>query len=334
MALGTKPTGWFQIGYGADIAVGAVVAMRYFDRELVAFREHDGRLHVLDAHCGHLGAHLGHGGCVTVDGIQCPFHGWVWSGDGRNVRIPYEERPSAARRLRSWPVVEKNEVVYLWHDASGRPPLWSVPDVFADLAEHARGREYHPALPEGRILFAGVKVHPQYVIENAVDRHHFRFVHHLPQSPVILEHSANEWTWRFRAGFGKRWAAGTAGPGDTLGTLTTLFSGLALGYNAAHEPEGVSLILIATTPVDAETSNVFGTFWLERIDADANPGNYERRLAVQKAALPDDVRIWQHQRYVEHPPFTHDEAKGWRELRRWTARFYPEADASGVTAEE
>ena len=88
-----RPTGWFQVAWSADLEVGDVKPLHYFGADLVAFRDLDGAVRVLDAHCQHLGADLSHGGCVVEGGIQCPFHGWVWSGDdGRNVRIPYEQR--------------------------------------------------------------------------------------------------------------------------------------------------------------------------------------------------------------------------------------------------
>jgi len=38
-----RPTGWFQVGYGADIAIGAVVALRYFGEDLVRFSRQGGR---------------------------------------------------------------------------------------------------------------------------------------------------------------------------------------------------------------------------------------------------------------------------------------------------
>jgi len=78
-----------------------------------------------------------------------------------------------------------------------RPPSPDPGIVLDRIADHVRGRVYHPALPDGRLRFERVEVHPQYVIENSVDRHHFRFVHRVPHSPVILEQSADDWTWRF-----------------------------------------------------------------------------------------------------------------------------------------
>src|SRR5581483_7667755 len=110
-------------------------------------------------------ASLAYGGRVVDEGIQCPFHGWVWSPEGRNMCIPYQERPNTARRIRPWEVVECNESVYLWHDESGRPPLWQPPRL-ADLGAHVEHGEFHPAQPRGRAHFLELTVHPQQVVEN------------------------------------------------------------------------------------------------------------------------------------------------------------------------
>ena len=89
---------------------------------MVAWRAESGQLTVMDAYCEHLGAHLGYGGHVVGEVLQCPFHGWQWNRDGRNVCIPYQDRPNRGRRIRTFPVVERNESVYIWHDADGREP--------------------------------------------------------------------------------------------------------------------------------------------------------------------------------------------------------------------
>ena len=140
------PTGWFQVAWSADLAVADVFPMHYFGRDLVAFRQLDGAVKVLDAHCQHLGASLAHGGCVVEDGIQCPFHGWVWNGAGRNVRIPYQDRPNKGRRVRSYPVAELNDSILIWHDSAGGDPLWEAPDGFAVLGDHVQAQRWRGAV--------------------------------------------------------------------------------------------------------------------------------------------------------------------------------------------
>jgi 3-ketosteroid 9alpha-monooxygenase subunit A len=330
--LSMKPTGWFQVAWSANIGIGDVVPLRYFGEDLVAYRGLDGVLRIHDAYCQHLGANLAYGGCVVEGGIQCPFHGWVWGPDGNNTHIPYQERTNKARHVRAWPVVERNECVYLWHDAAGGKPTWEVPDALADMGEHVSERDFHPAFPVGREHFTDLRVHPQVVAENAVDPHHFRFVHRTPISPVVLDQRADGATWYARVGFGRRWAAepGRDPDGrDTLNTLVILWSGLGVSFNAEQLKEGIRVIAICTTPVDDDRSEIFATYWADRVEADAVPGNYEQRIAQAKAALPDDIKIWNHQKFLEPPGLATSEAAGFRKLRRWAQQFYPAAALAG-----
>ena len=97
--LSMKPTGWFQVAWSAEIQVCQVHKMTYFGQELVAWRAQDGTVTVMSAYCEHLGAHLGFGGRVEGDRIICPFHGREWNQQGRNVCIPYQDRPNKARTI-------------------------------------------------------------------------------------------------------------------------------------------------------------------------------------------------------------------------------------------
>jgi 3-ketosteroid 9alpha-monooxygenase subunit A len=313
-----QPTGWFQVAWSADLTTGDVKPLNYFGTELVAFRDLDGAAHVLDAHCQHLGANLSVGGCVVDGGIQCPFHGWVWNGDGRNVHIPYENRPNRARRVRSYPVTELNDCVYIWHDLAGRDPLWQLPNAFDVLGEHVSSQQYRSVGADERELFPGIHVHPQVIAENAVDPHHFRFVHRTPISPVVLSESTDESTWHAKVGFGRRWAEGVDRPGDTRNTIEIHWSGIGVSFNGEQTADGVRVISICSTPVDETTSDIFSTYWVSAGE------NYDDRLAVAKSSLPDDIKIWDHQKYMDRPALAPSEAAGFKQLRSWARSFYPE----------
>ncbi len=145
------PTGWFQVAWSDEIAVGAVHRMKYFGQEMIAWRADSGQLTVMNAYCEHLGAHLGFGGSVVGEVLQCPFHGWQWNQQGRNVCIPpYEDRPpNRGRRITTYPVVERNSSVYIWHDIDGREPFFDAPRRFFRIlrGRQQRGRLLPSAAP-------------------------------------------------------------------------------------------------------------------------------------------------------------------------------------------
>ena len=184
-----KPTGWFQVAWSDEIKIGDVHRMTYFGTEMIAWRAESGQLTVMDAYCEHLGAHLGHGGHVEGEVIQCPFHGWQWNHEGRNVCIPYEDRPNRGRRIRTYPAVERNESIYIWHDVERRDPFFEAPDVFASFNDGSSADDYYP---QQRLYREALEMHPQYVIENGVDFAHFKFVHQTPIVPVFTRHDFDE----------------------------------------------------------------------------------------------------------------------------------------------
>lgn len=134
-------------------------------QDLVIFRTAGGEVAVLDAHCPHLGAHLGHGGRVVGESIRCPFHGFRFSADGRCVATPYPGNPEFTGRIRVWPVRERNGFVLVYYSATGEPPVWEVPIL--DQAGWLTPKTHSLTLP----------AHPQETSENSVDLGHFAAVH-------------------------------------------------------------------------------------------------------------------------------------------------------------
>jgi 3-ketosteroid 9alpha-monooxygenase subunit A len=329
MTTSTRPTmnitSWFQVGWSTDLDVGDVKALHYFGKDLVAFRDRTGAFCVLDAHCRHLGANLAYGGCVTDEGIQCPFHGWVWRPDGTNARVPYQDRPSKAR-LGSWHTSEADGVLLVWHDALQRPPLWSPPPSLQSISPHLANRVFHPAGPDAQSRFERTNVHPQMLLENAVDPVHFRFVHKTPDIPLVLHEDIDDWTWHSKVGFGRRWSDGVDRPDDDTGTLHLLWCGTGIAYNALTDNERVMMVGIACTPVDDTTTDIFGTYWPEQLADDATTGRHEKYVEDAKLALPDDLIIWHNQRYLTRPALATVEGGHWRRLRDWSEKFYPEGE--------
>ena len=61
------------------------------------------------------GDHLGHGGLVNGECIECPFHAWQWQTDGKIGSIPYAKNiPPKAKETQifKYPTVERNNLIY------------------------------------------------------------------------------------------------------------------------------------------------------------------------------------------------------------------------------
>ncbi|WP_319432194.1 Rieske 2Fe-2S domain-containing protein [Mycobacterium sp. RTGN5] len=328
--LSMKPTGWFQVAWSDEIKVGDVHRMNYFSQELIAWRAESGHLTVMNAYCEHLGAHLGFGGHVEGEVLQCPFHGWQWNSEGHNVCIPYDKRPNRGRRIKTYPAVERNESVYVWYDDNGREPFFDAPDVFASFGDDSSVADYYP---QRRLFEQGHEMHPQYVLENGVDFAHFKYVHHTPINPIFTRHDFDEpvsyvdFTITFE--------------GDDQQSIDDVKSGVeaingGLGI-AVTKSSGMidNRTISCITPVDECTSDVRFMVYIGR-----TPGKDTERAATKAAEFGDevirqfrqDIHIWSHQRYSDPPALTGAEFSGFTAIREWAKQFYP--DGIGGSAAE
>lgn len=331
MSLSMKPTGWFQIGWSEEIAVGEVKPMCYFDQNLVAYRTDAGDLVVLDAYCEHLGANLAYGGSVHGSDIQCPFHGWRWGSDGKNTCIPYQDRVNRARRIRSWHTDERDGVMYLWHDANNRLPMFQVPSVFELFEGAGSAADYHPAYPDGTFAQGDLHVHPQYVIENGVDFAHFKYVHRADEMPVVTKREFEEFDFRSALDLKFKRKLDDGRIEEVAGGVDACVRGVGLAYSYAWGAGGVCS-LTAVTPVDSDTAVVRFSAWASKESDDGNMLARRQRSAISQ--LRADLEIWEHQRYTEPPGLATAEAAGFRDIRRWARRFYPEGHVGHAAAEQ
>lgn len=319
--LSMTPTGWFQVAWSDEIDAGNVHRMKYFGREMIAWRTQSGVLTVMDAYCEHLGAHLGHGGHVEGEVIQCAFHGWQWNTEGRNVCIPYQDRPNRGRRIRTYPVAERNASVYIWHDVDGRDPYFEAPDIFTDFGDRTADDYY----PQQRLCRTDLEIHPQYVLENGVDFAHFKYVHQTPIVPKFTRHDFDDpWSYvDFTITF----------EGDDGQSIEDVNSGVeaingGLGI-AVTKSWGMidNRTISAVTPVDESTSDVRFMVYIGR-----TPGRDDQRTADKAQMFGEevirqfaqDIDIWRYQRYSDPPALATAEYEGFTAIRKWAKQFYPD----------
>ena len=69
---------------------GAPVRLRLLGQDLVAFRDTEGKLGILDAYCPHRRAHL-YFGRNEECGLRCVYHGWKFNVTGQCVDMPSEQ---------------------------------------------------------------------------------------------------------------------------------------------------------------------------------------------------------------------------------------------------
>jgi len=317
---GRHPRGWFQVGWSADFPIGTAVPMHYFSRDLVGFRGEDGVLRVHDAHCPHLGAHLGYGGIVEGDCIRCPYHGWKFNPDGHNVDVPYAGTRNRGVRLRPWAVHEMADLCLVWHDPDGGAPQWDPP-VIPELTSP----DYYPPYPDMTARWDGLQLRAQYIVENTVDIAHQNWVHRSPSEHRLTEWEIHDRMCRSRQSinFGKGTTSTWLTPDGPVDAYLDVEC-WGIGFNVARFlGTDDSAHVSSHTPIDDHTIDERLTLLAKREPGHDTPSPAAvKRFEFEKRHFELDVRIWENLTYVDRPPYAPSEGRVWREFREWAATFY------------
>jgi phthalate 4,5-dioxygenase len=105
------------------------VKVRLLGEELVAFRDSEGRVGLLDEFCAHRRASLFLGRNEEC-GLRCIYHGWKFDVEGRILDTPVEPEQSNIRhhvRQTAYPCREVNGVVYTYMGPKEKMP--PMPDL-------------------------------------------------------------------------------------------------------------------------------------------------------------------------------------------------------------
>jgi phenylpropionate dioxygenase-like ring-hydroxylating dioxygenase large terminal subunit len=317
------PTGWFQIGYLKDVEPGAVVPLKYFNQDLVLWRTKSGKLVLMDAHCLHLGAHIGVGGTVFDECIECPWHGWQYDETGQNVKIPYSEHgPRKNARIRTWRVREYYGTIQAWFDPAGREPFWELPAI----PELETG-EYYPLITRDSYMLNRVKMHCQNGPENMADAAHIHWVHGSGTIPVCKAWAQSDYSFRtevtmiYGHGKEKTWLT-PDGPVEALLETDAYGIGITIVRFVGMYP---TVQLASFTPVDDQYTDYFFQQASQREPGDAGDipqGQAAGMLRLQRTVIPQDFPLWENMKYSARPLFAPEEAAVYGGYRRWALKQY------------
>lgn len=236
------PNGWFKICFSDELPVGGVKPVHQFGTELVVFRGEDGKARVLDAYCAHLGAHLGIGGKVVGNHIQCPFHAWEYNGEGQCTKIPYAQRIPPRAQVDCWPTIEQNGYIAVWHHVEKKAPEYQIPAI-PEVTD--------PNFSLYKKTQWQVDTHLQEVFENAVDVPHFVVVHGMeiqkahwvtngPFADLVLDLKRDAAVQTDDKGETKI-RSFVFGPGLSLTRVTGLMQGVSVQTLSPIDPEKIEI---------------------------------------------------------------------------------------------
>jgi phthalate 4,5-dioxygenase len=163
----------------------APVRVKLLSERLVAFRDSQGRLGLIDEFCPHRGVSLWFGRNEEC-GLRCPYHGWKFDFTGQCIDVPSEPAESGfAKRikLRSYPLVERGGILWTYMGAPDHTP--PLPEWEFAMVEPEQ-RFISKRLQESNWLQA---------MEGGIDSSHVSWLHrdNINQDPLFAGAEGNKY---------------------------------------------------------------------------------------------------------------------------------------------
>lgn len=169
---------WQPVALSRELAEpdGPPLRVQIMGERLLAFRDSQGRVGLVDPVCPHRGADLYYGR-NEESGLRCVFHGWKFAVDGRAMDLPNVPPDSSYHReisIAAYPTREYGEII--WAYLGPRAAGGQLPDV---------PQLEFGALPASHRYVTKKRQECNWAqaMEGALDTSHFSFLH-MP-APVI-----------------------------------------------------------------------------------------------------------------------------------------------------
>jgi phenylpropionate dioxygenase-like ring-hydroxylating dioxygenase large terminal subunit len=157
---------WYVAAW-ADEVTDKPVARRILNEPVVLFRDERGAAAALLDMCCHRGAPLSCGK-VVPSGLECGYHGMVYAGDGACVHIPGQVHIPAKARVKSYPLVEKDALLWVWLG----DPAAADPSTIVDYPFHNDTAHW----PHKHTLYP-IEGSASLMVDNLMDLTHLGYIH-------------------------------------------------------------------------------------------------------------------------------------------------------------
>jgi phenylpropionate dioxygenase-like ring-hydroxylating dioxygenase large terminal subunit len=157
---------WYVAGF-SDELTQQPLGRTFLNQPVVLFRNESGTVAALEDRCCHRQLPLS---CGTVDGagLRCGYHGMLYAPDGKCIDIPGQDQIPAKACVRSYPLAERNGIIWIWmSEQPGGMPTFAPPDY----AVHDNPKyKYKTGLFHYEAPF-------QLIHDNLLDLSHLGYVH-------------------------------------------------------------------------------------------------------------------------------------------------------------
>jgi phenylpropionate dioxygenase-like ring-hydroxylating dioxygenase large terminal subunit len=157
--------GWYSAIWSKDLS-DKPIARTFLNDKVVLFRSASGRAAALEDCCCHRAAPLSRGE-LAGEYLACGYHGLKFDVNGQCVEVPGQDMVPAGAKVRSYPVHEKWNVVWIWMGDPAKADASKIPDMtwLADPKWATTPGYIH------------VKTNYQFILDNLLDLTHVAYVH-------------------------------------------------------------------------------------------------------------------------------------------------------------
>ncbi|MDE2394728.1 MAG: Rieske 2Fe-2S domain-containing protein [Burkholderiales bacterium] len=157
---------WWVAGFAWELA-DKPLARTLLERPLVLFRTPGGAVAALEDRCCHKELPLSLG-TLEARGIRCGYHGLLFDGAGACLEIPGQDHIPAKACVRSYPLLERDQILWLWIGSTPESRPQDDPPAYpfhADPVYRFGGGVFHYDAPY------------QLIHDNLLDLSHLGYVH-------------------------------------------------------------------------------------------------------------------------------------------------------------
>lgn len=157
---------WYVAGWASDFADREPVSITLAGEPIVLFRTASNTVSALANRCPHRWAPLSLGR-VEGEGIRCMYHGLKFDAGGKCTEVPGQDRIPRALGVRSYPIIQRHRLVWLWTGEPSRADPALIPDL--SLLDQPNMRVY-----TGHLDY---RAHYSLINDNLLDLSHLAFLH-------------------------------------------------------------------------------------------------------------------------------------------------------------
>ena len=110
---------WYVAAWNHELIDGKKLARTILEKPIVLYRGASGKVVALDDRCCHRAAPLSMGR-IEGDDIRCMYHGMKFDTSGKCIQIPGQDIIPAKLGVRSYPVVERYNLIFIWTGDAGK----------------------------------------------------------------------------------------------------------------------------------------------------------------------------------------------------------------------